>query len=63
MDIKSLENGRCVAEMKIEEEHTNPINTLHGGLTATLVDVVSSYGLSSLDRGNVPHVSVNLNIR
>ncbi|XP_044763304.1 acyl-coenzyme A thioesterase 13-like [Coccinella septempunctata] len=63
LDIVSLDNGKCVAEMKIKEEHTNPIGTLHGGLTATLVDVVSSYGLSSLEKGNVAHVSVNLNVR
>lgn len=63
LEVISLENGKCVAEMDIKKEHTNPIGTLHGGLTATLVDVISSYGLSSLEKANVAHVSVNLNIR
>lgn len=38
-------NGKCSAEMKIENDHANSFGTLHGGLTATLVDVISSYAL------------------
>ncbi|KAL3268935.1 hypothetical protein HHI36_008022 [Cryptolaemus montrouzieri] len=63
LKIISLEEGKCIAEMKVEQEHTNILGTLHGGFTASLIDVVSSYGLNSLERGNVPHVSVNLNVR
>lgn len=39
----SAGDGKCEVEMKIEDEHTNTFGTLHGGLSATLVDVISSY--------------------
>ncbi|KAK9877041.1 hypothetical protein WA026_016070 [Henosepilachna vigintioctopunctata] len=63
LKIITMEKGTCIAEMDVEERHTNAMRTLHGGCTATLVDSLSSYGLSSLEKGNVAHVSVNLNIR
>lgn len=47
--------------MKVEEEHTNRGGTLHGGLTATLVDVVSTAALLYTERA-VPGVSVDMNI-
>lgn len=47
--------------MKVEEEHTNRGGTLHGGLTATLVDVISTAALMYTERG-APGVSVDMNI-
>lgn len=54
----SAEDGNCVAELKIAEEHTNPLGGLHGGLSATLIDTVSSWGLFT--RTAVPTVSVDI---
>ncbi|XP_073187965.1 acyl-coenzyme A thioesterase 13 isoform X4 [Lepidochelys kempii] len=51
MTVLSATPGKVVCEMKIEEEHTNRGGTLHGGLTATLVDVVSTAALLYTERG------------
>ena len=51
--------GRCVCEMKISEDHLNSYGTLHGGLTATLVDIVSTMALLTNETTS-SGVSVNL---
>ncbi|XP_060100124.1 acyl-coenzyme A thioesterase 13 [Heteronotia binoei] len=61
MTVLSASPGKVVCEMKVEEEHTNRAGTLHGGLTATLVDVVSTAALMYTER-QVPGVSVDMNI-
>nr|XP_056710703.1 acyl-coenzyme A thioesterase 13 [Euleptes europaea] len=61
MTVLSASPGKVVCEMKIEEEHTNRGGTLHGGLTATLVDVVSTAALVHTER-QAPGVSVEMNI-
>ena len=45
--ITSIEKGRVIAEMKLSKEHCNILNTLHGGLSATLVDHFTSLTLIS----------------
>ncbi|KAF7265459.1 acyl-coenzyme A thioesterase 13-like [Rhynchophorus ferrugineus] len=60
--VLSLENGTCTAELKVEEEHSNILGGLHGGLSATLVDTLSTYALLSHKHGQVPNVSVNINM-
>lgn len=59
--LVSAGNGKCTAEMKIEKEHTNRGGFLHGGLTATLVDAVSTMALMATENG-VPGLSVDLNV-
>ncbi|KAJ9586070.1 hypothetical protein L9F63_020267 [Diploptera punctata] len=54
-------NGRCSAELKVEPEHQNRMGTLHGGLTATLVDTLSTVALVTHEVG-VPGVTVDLHI-
>ncbi|XP_074998325.1 acyl-coenzyme A thioesterase 13 isoform X2 [Calonectris borealis] len=61
MKLLSATPGKIVCEMKVEEEHTNRGGTLHGGLTATLVDVVSTTALLYTERA-LPGVSVDMNI-
>jgi len=54
-------NGRCVCELKLSEEHQNRGGMLHGGMTSTLVDVVSTSALmTNEDTG--PGVSVDLSV-
>jgi uncharacterized protein (TIGR00369 family) len=51
-DIVAAENGRVVITAEPGEAHLNPAGTVHGGLSATLLD--SCMGLavrSTLDRG------------
>ncbi|XP_036044910.1 acyl-coenzyme A thioesterase 13 isoform X2 [Onychomys torridus] len=52
---------KVVCEMKVEEQHTNKLGTLHGGLTATLIDSISTVALMCTERG-APGVSVDMNI-
>lgn len=52
---------KLICEMKVEEQHTNKFGTLHGGLTATLVDSISTMALMCTERG-AAGVSVDMNI-
>ncbi|XP_040823626.1 acyl-coenzyme A thioesterase 13 [Ochotona curzoniae] len=61
VSLVSAAPGKVVCEMKVEEQHTNKLGTLHGGLTATLVDVISTVALICSERG-LPGVSVDMNI-
>ncbi|KAJ8402994.1 hypothetical protein AAFF_G00359100 [Aldrovandia affinis] len=61
VNIVSASPGKVVCEMKVEEEHTNRGGTLHGGLTATLVDVISAVALLHTERAALG-VSVDMNI-
>ena len=56
--------GRCVASLKIEQEHCNYHGMLHGGFTATAVDVISTYALIQDTEDSLKHlgVSINMNI-
>lgn len=45
MQITSAGNGNCVAEMVIDKQHTNGYGTLHGGFTASAVDIISSMAI------------------
>lgn len=51
-DVVEAEKGRVVVAVEPSESHLNPYGTVHGGLTATLLD--SCMGLavqSTLDKG------------
>ncbi|CAL9691501.1 unnamed protein product [Knipowitschia caucasica] len=61
VDVLSASPGKVVCEMQVAEEHTNRGGTLHGGLTATLVDVISTVAIMNTERG-APGVSVDMNI-
>ncbi|KAI3358587.1 hypothetical protein L3Q82_015011, partial [Scortum barcoo] len=61
VNVLSASPGKVVCEMRVEEEHTNRGGTLHGGLTATLVDVISTMAVMYSERG-APGVSVDMNI-
>ncbi|KAK4881941.1 hypothetical protein RN001_005260 [Aquatica leii] len=63
VNIIEAEKGICVAELLIEEEHTNPMRGLHGGLMATIVDSLTSYALFTHEKvQGIPSVSVDLNM-
>lgn len=62
MKIISAGDGKCTAEFTVEEEHENLGGTLHGGFTATLVDMISTYALMTSKR-EAPGVSVDMHIK
>ena len=61
VNLLSASPGKVVCELKVEEEHTNRGGTLHGGLTATLVDNISTVAIMYSERC-APGVSVDMNI-
>lgn len=61
VEVLSASPGKVVCEMRVDEEHTNRGGTLHGGLIATLVDVISTMAIMYTERG-APGVSVDMNI-
>ncbi|XP_005159692.2 acyl-coenzyme A thioesterase 13 isoform X1 [Danio rerio] len=61
VEVLSAAPGKVVCEMKVEEQHTNRGGTLHGGMTATLVDMISTMAIMYSERG-APGVSVDMNI-
>ncbi|CAH0554023.1 unnamed protein product [Brassicogethes aeneus] len=63
LKLLKLGGGCALAELKVEEEHTNSLGGLHGGFSATLVDMVSTYALSTHRNGDYPTVSVDMFMR
>lgn len=53
--------GRCVAEFVVRPENLNQAGGLHGGFTATAVDVLTTYALVTKDCK--PGVTVDLHVR
>ncbi|XP_002735754.1 acyl-coenzyme A thioesterase 13-like [Saccoglossus kowalevskii] len=52
--------GKCKFSLKVDEGHLNTGGTLHGGLTATLVDSLTTAAI--MTAGGSPGVSVDLNV-
>lgn len=51
-DVVEAENGRVVITLEPTEAHLNPAGTVHGGLTATLLDSCMGLAIqSTLDKG------------
>lgn len=63
MTIVGGGKGQCQAEMKVQAEHLNRGGGLHGGLSSTIVDVLTTYALMTHDVENVKAgVSVDLHV-
>ena len=58
-------SGRIVVSLKVEPEHCNNYGTLHGGLSAVLVDSISTLALMPDDEKTNPRfgVSVDMHMR
>lgn len=57
----SVGDGNCKAEFVVQPEHTNCYGMLHGGFSATLVDIISGIALLS-SKSDGAQVSVNINM-
>ena len=49
-----------MCEMTVDDSHLNAGGTLHGGMTASLVDSIST--LAIMSAGSNPGVSVDINV-
>lgn len=61
VDLLSCEEGKASFKMKVEEGHLNGVGTLHGGMTATLIDNLTTLAILT----KPPHqsgVSVDMSI-
>src|ERR1700741_4935035 len=45
--LKSVEPGRAVFEMQVDERHHNPMGTLHGGVYCDLADAAMGYAYAA----------------
>jgi uncharacterized protein (TIGR00369 family) len=45
--IRSIEPGRAVFEMEVDERHHNPMGTLHGGIYGDLADAAMGYAYAA----------------
>ncbi len=61
MQVVSAGNGNCCCKMVVEKEHENRNGLLHGGMVATLVDIVTTAGLMTSDWA-APGVSIELSV-
>ncbi|KAL3222596.1 hypothetical protein MRX96_028377 [Rhipicephalus microplus] len=58
--VVSAADGKCTAELTVNENIVNNLGTMQGSFSASLVDVVSTFALLTL-RG-VANVSVDMNM-
>jgi len=58
--VLSAADGKCTCEMEVSDEHLNAGETLHGGLTATLVDAISTLAITTTE--NPPGRSTDINV-
>ncbi len=65
-EIDSLEEGRVVISIKLDERHMNPGGMLHGGIVTALMDEATGHAIVTV-RGlevmaEAPHVTVDMNV-
>lgn len=58
-----VEPGRVLFEMEAAEFHYNPLNIVHGGMTATLLDTVMGCAAQSLLEPGVGYTTTDLQVR
>ena len=61
LTVESIDEGRIMCTMLVDEGVQNAYKTLHGGAVSTIVDVVGTMALLSID-ATKPGVSVDLNV-
>jgi acyl-CoA thioesterase len=59
IELLSVEEGKAVARMKVEERHYNGVNTAHGGAIFTLADF--AFAVAANSYGTVA-VAINVSI-
>ena len=61
LHIDEIGDGRAKASLEVQQGTANAFETLHGGASCTLVDVMGTLALLSVDSTR-PGVSVDINI-
>ncbi len=58
-----VERGRVVFEMEVGEYHYSPLNIVHGGVTATLLDTVMGCAVFTMLRAGAGYTTTDLQVR
>jgi len=61
VEILSLQEGKGSFKMKVDESHLNGLGTLHGGMTAFLVDYLTTIAVFTKPP-HLPGVSIDMSI-
>ena len=61
LHVDTIEDGVVRCSIPVDESRQNAFGTLHGGATSTIVDVVGTMALLTLDHTK-PGVSIDLNV-
>ncbi|XP_029680040.1 uncharacterized protein LOC115245731, partial [Formica exsecta] len=61
VQLLSAADGKCKAQFTVAEEHLNSIGSMHGGFTSSIIDIVSSYALTTYNNKPLA-VSVDLHV-
>jgi len=61
VEILSLQEGKASFKMKVDESHLNGVGTLHGGMTAFLVDYLTTITVVTKPP-HLPGVSIDMSI-
>eukprot|EP00842_Homolaphlyctis_polyrhiza_P007075 jgi/Hompol1/957/HPOL_002616-RA len=61
LHISATHSG-IVCEVLVEQDHINAINGLHGGVTATIVDVAGSLAIAARTQGMNTGVSTDISV-
>lgn len=62
MQLLSAADGKCKVQFTVAEEHLNPIGSMHGGFTSSIIDIVSSYALTTYKTNLALAASVDLHV-
>lgn len=62
VELLSLQEGKASFIMKVDESHVNGMGNLHGGMTAFLVDSLTTAAVFSKPP-HLPGVSIDMSIR
>ena len=60
--VKSVEPGRAVFEMEVDERYHNPLGTLHGGVYCDLADAAMGYAYAATLADGETFTTVELKI-
>ncbi|KXJ13205.1 acyl-coenzyme A thioesterase 13 [Exaiptasia diaphana] len=60
LEMETFTKGQCICRMVVGQEDTNKYGTLHGGLTASLIDIVTTMAI--IGATGKPGVSTDIGV-
>ena len=63
MRFVAVDEGSCTFAITPQEQHTNPMGTVHGGVLATLLDTVTGVAVHTMLEAGVGYGTTDLHVR